>query len=210
MGAPRQCAQPSRARAHLTIYSPTTALIVVDVQNDFADPAGSLFVEGAQEIIGFVNTQIEDAAESGAVVVRTQDWHPPATPHFKKDGGLWPDHCVAESWGAQFHPDLLHIGTVVRKGVDGEDGYSGFTVRDPVSGEERRTGLNRQLDEQGVTNVVVVGLATDYCVKETAIDAVRLGFTCTVLKDGIRAVDIQPGDGDEALSQMKAAGVRSA
>ncbi len=191
----------------MTAYSPSTALIVVDVQNDFADPEGSLFVPGAPQVLDFINDQIRQAQAAATTVVRTQDWHPASTPHFAKDGGIWPDHCVAGTWGARFHSGLLDEGTVVRKGVGGEDGYSGFSVRDPVTGEERPTGLDQLLTDRGVTQVIVVGLATDYCVKETAIDAVRHGFGCTVLADGVSAVDLEPGDGSRACAEMVIAGV---
>jgi nicotinamidase/pyrazinamidase len=189
------------------MYSPTTALIVVDVQNDFADPEGSLFVQGAPRVLDFVNEQIRQAQDSGATIVRTQDWHPESTPHFAKDGGIWPVHCVADTWGAEFHPDLIDVGVVVRKGVGGEDGYSGFSLRDPVTGDESPTGLDQILKDKGVTDVYVLGLATDYCVKETAIDAARYGFGATLFADGIAAVDLAPGDGSRACRDMVAAGV---
>ncbi len=189
------------------MYSPTTALIVVDVQNDFADPDGSLFVQGAPRVLEFIATQVREAEAAGATVVRTQDWHPESTPHFAKDGGIWPVHCVADTWGAEFHPDLPDVGAVVRKGVGGEDGYSGFSLRDPVTGERSSTGLDRMLQDAGVTDVFVLGLATDYCVKETAIDAAQLGFATTLLADGIAAVDLAPGDGARACRDMLAAGV---
>jgi len=191
----------------MTSYSASSALIVVDVQNDFADPAGSLFVEGAPRVIPFINTQIDAATQAGAIVVASQDWHPPSTPHFAKDGGIWPDHCVADTWGAAFHPDLKTPGTVIQKGTSGEDGYSAFTVRDPATGVESPTGLDKTLSEAGVVEVFIVGLATDYCVKETAIDATRYGFTAVVLADGVSAVDIEPGDGARACRAMVDAGV---
>jgi nicotinamidase/pyrazinamidase len=189
-------------------YSPDTALIVVDMQNDFASPKGSLFVPGAPTVVDNVNREVEDAAKSGALTVYTQDWHPAKTPHFAAYGGPWPVHCVAESWGAAFHPDVRVVpgATVVRKGVAGEDGYSGFTVRDVASGEERDTALEGLLREGGVSRVVVVGLATDYCVKETALDSIRRGFETTVLADAVAAVDLQAGDGDRALDAVREAG----
>ena len=118
-------------------YRPGTALIVVDVQNDFADPAGGLSVAGGEAVIPAIDREIEMAVTNGAIVVATQDWHPASTPHFAKDGGIWPVHCVADSWGAQLHPDLALPDDTprVRKGANGEDGYSGFTMRDTVSGE---------------------------------------------------------------------------
>jgi nicotinamidase/pyrazinamidase len=181
--------------------------LVVDVQNDFADPDGSLYVSGGDEIVGFVNEQIVEAREAGAYVAYTQDWHPPDTPHFMKDGGIWPVHCVQDSWGAQFHQDLKLQGDVVQKGTGGEDGYSGFTVRDPTSGDESQTMLGLLLRNHEVERVVIVGLATDYCVKETAIDAVEKGFDTTVHTKGIRAVNLHEGDGDNAIAEMERAGV---
>jgi nicotinamidase/pyrazinamidase len=188
-------------------YDPTTALIVVDVQNDFADPAGGLSVAGGARIVPRINTEIEMARKAGASIFYTQDWHPESTPHFAKDGGIWPVHCVADTWGAELHPDLIVDGPIVRKGANGEDGYSGFTMRDPLSGETIATELEAILRDAGVDRVVVVGLATDYCVKATALDAIRLGFETEVLTDAIGAVDVEPGDGDRALDEMRAAGV---
>jgi nicotinamidase/pyrazinamidase len=188
-------------------YSPATALIVVDVQNDFAQAAGSLYVVGAEDTIPFINTQIEAARDAGALIVYTQDWHPESTPHFAKDGGIWPVHCVSDTWGSELHPDLLVDGERIRKGTEGEDGYSCFAVRHPVTGVEWSTGLEHMLRDREITQVVVVGLATDYCVKETAIDAARARFTTTLLADGIRAVNLEPGDGARAVAAMVAAGV---
>jgi len=191
-------------------YDPQTALVVVDVQNDFADPKGSLYVRGGEEVVPFINREIEAALAAGALVVYTQDWHPPSTPHFEKDGGIWPVHCVQDTWGAAFHPDLRVEGPVVRKGADGRDGYSGFSVRDPASGEVAATELERILRDRGIRRLVVCGLATDYCVLETVLDARRLGFPTTVLREGIRAVDLQPGDGERALERMREAGAELA
>ncbi len=186
------------------------ALIVVDVQNDFADPRGGLAVAGGDGIIPALNAAIAAAGDAGATVVYTQDWHPPDTPHFAKDGGVWPVHCVRETWGAAFHPDLRVAGETVRKGTGGEDGYSGFSVRDPSGGERGDTALEALLRGRGVTTAAVAGLATDYCVRETALDAVRRGFAAFVLIDAVRAVDLRPGDGARALEAMRRAGVRSA
>jgi nicotinamidase/pyrazinamidase len=188
-------------------YDPDTALVVVDVQNDFADPNGSLYVEGGEEVVDVVNREIQAAQRAGGVVAYTQDWHPPSTPHFAKDGGVWPVHCVAGSWGAELMPRLEVVGPVVRKGTGGEDGYSGFTVRDPTTGDEQPTELAGLLHDRGIRRVVVVGLATDYCVKETALDALRHGFTTTVLRDAVRAVNRAPDDGDRALEELTGAGV---
>jgi nicotinamidase/pyrazinamidase len=191
-------------------YHPATALVVVDVQNDFADPAGGLAVQGGDAIIPAVNAEIALAQANDARVVCTQDWHPESTPHFAKDGGAWPVHCVANTWGAELHPALVVASDVprVRKGEHGEDGYSGFTMRDSSTGATLATPLEGMLREAGVTDVVVVGLATDYCVKATALDAVRLGFGTTLLRECIAAVDLAEGDGERALDEMLAAGVR--
>lgn len=187
-------------------FQPDTALIVVDMQNDFADPEGSLSVEGGDKIVDTINDHVRKAKEADAPVVYTQDWHPEETPHFKKDGGVWPVHCVKETWGARFHPDLVVDGPVVRKGSNGEDGYSGFTMRDPISGEEKPTELDEILRSSNVDRVVIVGLTTDYCVKATVLDAVDLGYKVTVLGDAIRAVNVEEGDKEKALRAMEEAG----
>jgi nicotinamidase/pyrazinamidase len=187
-------------------YDPSTALLIVDVQNDFADPAGSLSVGGAVSILPTINVEIAAATANGSLVVYTQDWHPESTPHFARDGGIWPVHCVAGTWGAELHPELIVDGPRVRKGANGEDGYSGFTMRDALSGKTTPTELEALLRDRDVGRVVVCGLATDYCVKATALDAVQLGFETAVLVDAVRAVDLAPGDGDRALDEMAAAG----
>jgi nicotinamidase/pyrazinamidase len=187
-------------------YDATTALLVVDVQNDFADPAGSLYVGEGEQVVPVANTEIGRAEGARALVVYTQDWHPEHTPHFAQDGGIWPVHCVHDTWGAAFHPDLTVVGPVVRKGSDGRDGYSGFSVRDPESGETYPTVLEHVLRDRGVERIVMCGLATDYCVVETARDARALGFPTAVLAGAIRAVDRIRGDGDRALQRMRAAG----
>ena len=188
-------------------YTPTTALVVVDVQNDFADPDGSLFVAGGRAAVPFINEQIESAHEASATVVYTRDWHPDTTPHFAKDGGIWPVHCVGDTWGSDFHPDLVVSGPEIKKGTGGEDGYSGFSVRNPKTGAHKATGLEDLLRDAEITDVVVVGLATDYCVKETALDAARLGFSTTVLADGIRSVNLNPGDGARTIAELVKSGV---
>jgi nicotinamidase/pyrazinamidase len=190
-------------------YTPTTALIVVDVQNDFADPAGSLSVAGGADIVPTVNREISGAINAAALVVYTQDWHPESTPHFAKDGGIWPVHCVGGTWGAELHPNLTVDGPLVRKGENGEDGYSGFTMRDPQTGDTIPTSLEALLRDRAIERVVVCGLATDYCVKATALDAARLGFETYLLLDAIRPVDLEPGDGERAIDEMRAAGVNA-
>jgi nicotinamidase/pyrazinamidase len=190
-------------------YDDRTAVVVVDLQNDFADPAGNLAVTGGEAVIPAVNEAVREAREAGALVVATQDWHPESTPHFAKDGGIWPVHCVAGTWGAELHPscELPADAPRVRKGANGEDGYSGFTMRDPQSGGEIPTELEGLLRHRQVERIVVCGLATDYCVKATALDAVRLGFSVTLLGQAVAAVNREPDDGDRALAEMTEAGV---
>lgn len=188
-------------------YDAATALLVVDVQNDFADAEGGLYVRGGEQVVRPVNEEVIAAQNAGAPIVYTQDWHPASTPHFEKDGGIWPVHCVAESWGAELHPDLLVKGPVVRKGTSGEDGYSGFSVRDPVSGAAVATQLQSLLDPS-VRRLVVVGLAGDYCVKETALDGTRLGYAVEVPLTLTRFVELAPGDTQRSVEEMRDAGIQ--
>lgn len=189
-------------------YDASTALLVVDVQNDFADPAGSLYVPDGEAVVPVIKAQIAKAQAAGGGVFYTRDWHPPHTPHFKPDGEPWPVHCVQGTWGAAFHPALEVNGPVVSKGSEGEDGYSGFSVRDPRSGAGQATELDALLRARGITTVVVTGLATDYCVRATALDALALGYRVVVLAAAVRAVDLAPGDGARALAQLTAAGAQ--
>lgn len=187
-------------------YDRRTALIVVDVQNDFADPSGSLYVEGGQYVVPLINAEIARAKFAGSLVVYTRDWHPDSTPHFAKDGGVWPVHCVKNTWGADFHPDLLLDGPEVKKGSNGEDGYSGFSMRDPATEEVIPTELGDLLRRHQITRLVVVGLATDYCVKATALEGLSGDFEVQLLTRAIRAVDLEPGDGRRAIEEVVAAG----
>ncbi len=187
-------------------FGPDTALIVVDMQNDFAHADGSLFVSDADSVIAEVNAEIVRALAAGSRVVYTRDWHPESTPHFEKDGGIWPVHCVAGSWGAAFADRLLIAGPEIRKGAGGEDGYSGFTMRNPVSGVETSTGLLELLE--GVSAVVVVGLALDYCVKATALDALAHGLGAAVRLAATAAVDLAEDDGARAIEELTAAGAQ--
>jgi nicotinamidase/pyrazinamidase len=188
-------------------YDPATALIVVDLQHDFAEPEGNLYVPGGEEVVPLANVEIEAARAAGSPVLYTQDWHPESTPHFQKDGGIWPVHCVHGTWGAEFHEELVVDGPVVRKGVDGRDGYSGFSVRDPVTGEEGETQLGHLLRDAGVRRLVIVGLAGDYCVRETALDAVRLGYEVVVPLTATRFVELEEGDGERTVEDLRGAGV---
>lgn len=198
------------ANGTVPLLGPASALLVVDVQNDFADPKGSLYVKGGEQIVPIVNSLIAAARAVGALTVYTLDWHPEHTPHFARDGGIWPVHCVRDTWGAQLHPQLVVSGELVRKGTGGEEGYSGFSVRDLKTDQTKATELERILRGRDIRNVVIVGLATDWCVKETALDARRLGFGVTVDPRATRAVDLHEGDGERAVEQMRAAGVRIA
>jgi nicotinamidase/pyrazinamidase len=191
----------------MTSYTARTALVVVDVQNDFADPAGSLSVEGGLEVVRAVNAEVDRATAAGAPVLYTQDWHPQDTPHFAKDGGTWPVHCVQDTWGAALHPDLRVAGEVVRKGEHGEDGYSGFSMKDPVTGEVVPTRLAALLRDAGASELVVVGLATDYCVRATALEGREQGWPVTVPWAAVAAVDVTPGDGERTREELRAAGV---
>ena len=189
-------------------YDNQTALVVVDVQNDFADPSGSLYVQsGDTEVVPAVNREVDRAVAAGAMVFYTQDWHPERTPHFAIDGGIWPVHCVAGSTGAEFHPNLRVVGPSIHKGANGEDGYSGFTMRDPVSGENIPTPLASMIRDARCNRVIVVGLALDYCVKDTALDSAREGFDTTVLLDATKAVNLAPDDGAKAIAELRQAGV---
>jgi nicotinamidase/pyrazinamidase len=206
--SPSGLAEGQEREATTARYDASTALLVVDVQNDFADPDGSLYVRDAESVIDVANVEIDAARSAGAMVVYTQDWHPPDTPHFAKDGGIWPVHCVRGSWGAALHPRLTVVNDErVRVGVGGEDGYSAFTVADPVTRDTEPTALDSMLRERGVERVVVLGLATDYCVRATALDAVALGYDATLVVDGARPVELEPGDGQRAIDEMGAAGV---
>jgi nicotinamidase/pyrazinamidase len=189
-------------------YGAKAALLVVDVQNDFADPGGSLYVKEGEEVVPVANQEIDRALAAGASVIYTQDWHPSSTPHFQKDGGIWPVHCVQRTWGAEFHPDLNVKGEVIRKGTGGEDGYSAFTVRDPKTGAQEGTDLEPLLRTRGIEKLVIVGLAADYCVKESALDGRSKGFDITILLNGVRGVNLQPGDDERAIHDAMLAGAR--
>ena len=173
------------------------ALIVVDVQNDFC-PGGSLAVERGDEVVAPLNRLIAEFLERGEPVYKSRDWHPPATKHFADYGGTWPVHCVQNTRGAEFHEDLLDDPRVrvVSKGEGDEDSYSAFDGTD----------LAEDLRRRGVREVWVGGLATDYCVQNTVLDALREGFRVRAVSGAMRAVNLQPGDGERALEEMRAAG----
>ena len=175
----------------------TRALIVVDVQNDFC-PSGALAVERGDEVVEPLNRLIEEFLEQGQPVYKSRDWHPAQTRHFTAYGGTWPVHCVQGTRGAEFHERLLDDPRVhvVSKGLGDEDNYSAFDG----------TTLAEELRRRGVREVWVGGLATDYCVKQTVLDALRAGFRVRALSDAMRAVNLQPGDDQRALEEMRAAG----
>ena len=164
------------------------ALIVVDVQNDFC-PGGSLAVAEGNEVVAPLNKLMKEFLDRGEPVYKTRDWHPEKTKHFAAYGGTWPVHCVQNTSGAEFHSDLLDDPriTVISKGFDG-------------------TQLAQLLREDDVKEIWVGGLATDYCVKQTVLDGVRSGFKVKALADSMRAVNVNPDDGQKAIQEMKEAG----
>jgi nicotinamidase-related amidase len=176
---------------------PRQALIVVDVQNDFC-PGGTLAVPHGDEVIAPLNKLIDEFLERGAPVYKSRDWHPPTTKHFEAYGGTWPVHCVQNTGGAEFHADLRDDPriNVISKGLGDTDCYSAFD----------ETHLADRLHEHNVEEVVVGGLATDYCVKNTVLDALKNGFKVKAVENAMRAVDLQPGDGARAIDEMRAGG----
>ncbi len=188
-------------------HGPHTAVVVVDMQVDFGDRSGSLYVTGGEELVAPVNELVQQVANAGGRAYYTQDYHPAETPHFATYGGIWPPHCVEGTPGAELLPGLVVAGPVVQKGTDGKDGYSGFSVRDPLTGDTEVTVLGDTLRRDGVERLVVVGLAGDYCVVETAIDATRHGFTVAMPLALTRFVNLSPGDDGRAVERARAAGV---
>jgi nicotinamidase/pyrazinamidase len=182
-------------------------LLLVDPQNDFC-PGGSLAVADGDAVMPVLNAWATVAERAGVPIFVSRDWHPPTTTHFKDHGGRWPPHCVMNTHGAEFHPDLRLPDTavIVSKGMgETEDAYSAFEARDASN-----TLLPELLRQRGVHHLYVVGLATDYCVKDSALDGLGQGFRITVVPDGIRAVNVQPTDGEQALAEMRASGVQVA
>lgn len=179
------------------------ALLIVDVQNDFC-PNGALSVPDGDRVVAPLNRAAELFAACGRPVLASRDWHPPATKHFQKYGGVWPVHCVQGTTGAAFHPDLrLPLDTVVlSKGIDPEqDGYTAFEA----VADDGKT-LEEVLALMGVHHLYIGGLATDYCVRYSVRDALRLGFAVTVLSDAVAGVDVKPGDSARAMEEMNRAG----
>jgi len=183
------------------------ALVIVDVQNDFC-PGGALPVPRGDEVVPVLNEYIRSFAAADAPVFASRDWHPAQTRHFRESGGPWPPHCVGGSPGAQFHPDLAlpESAVVISKGMDPIDhGYSAF---DGVEAEGK--SLASSLHDRGIERIYIGGLATDYCVRASVLDACARGFNVVLLLDAIRGIDVHAGDVQRALEEMERAGARMA
>jgi len=178
------------------------ALIIVDVQRDFCS-GGALPVPDGEKIIPTLNKYIEKFSKAGALIVATRDWHPPNHMSFKDYGGTWPSHCIQGTLGAEFHPDLKlprEVKIVSKATSADKEAYSGFDG----------TNLERELKDAGIKRIFVGGLATDYCVKSTVLDALRLGFETILLVDAIKGVDVNPGDSERAIEEMIKSGAKRA
>lgn len=204
-----------------------SCLVVVDVQNDFC-PGGALAVPEGDQVVPVLNTWIKKFRERGLPVVYTKDWHPADHSSFKPNGGIWPPHCLQHTYGSDFHPDLLVEGPVFVKGfVANREAYSGFDSRlqaaesqvtsqvaGQVAGKNKASApeetfgppLAEWLRQQSVKRIYVGGLATDYCVKATVLDGLKEGLEVVVIRDAVRAVNVNKGDGDRAIDEMAKAG----
>jgi nicotinamidase/pyrazinamidase len=186
---------------------PDRALLIVDVQNDFC-PGGALPVAEGDRVVPVLNAYIDRFSRTGLPVYASRDWHPPVTKHFREFGGPWPPHCVENTEGAAFHAalQLPRTALVVTKGTDPEDhGYSAFEGKTPTG-----DNLAASLRDEHVRHLYVGGLATDYGVRRSVLDARREGFDVVVLLDAIRGIDVQDGDTARALDEMLRAGARTA
>jgi len=182
-------------------------LLLVDPQNDFC-PGGSLAVAEGDAVMPVLNAWVIAAQHAGVPIFVSRDWHPPRTTHFKDYGGVWPAHCVMNTRGAEFHPDLRlpAEAVIVSKGMgETEDAYSAFQARN-----ESDVPLAALLNARDVNHLYIAGLATDYCVKSSAVDGLDQGFRVTLVLDGVRAVNLQPSDGEQALAEMRARGAQVA
>ena len=193
------------------------ALIVVDIQNDFCE-GGALAVKNACDIIPIANKVIDYFYKNDCFVIATMDWHPANHKSFaiNSNGVIgeigilndlpqiwWPEHCIQESFGAKFHPNLIKIKDIIYKGTDPEiDSYSGFFD----NGKLKSTQLLRVLKEHNISEVFILGLATDYCVKYTVLDALELGFKTTVIEDGCKGVNLSIDDSIKAIEEMRQKG----
>jgi len=179
------------------------ALVVVDVQNDFC-PGGALAVPDGDAVVPALNTHIDAFQRRGDAIFFSRDWHPDVTKHFKKNGGAWPAHCVRETPGAAFHPDLKvpKDAVVLSKGMDPDaEGYSVFSARD-----EKGVAFETFLATRGIKQLFIGGLATDYCVKATGLEALDKGYKVFILLDAVRGVNVKPGDADKALAELASRG----
>ncbi len=176
-----------------------TALVVVDVQVDFC-PGGALAVSDGDKVVPILNRYIEKFVECGAPIIYTRDWHPPDHSSFKAQGGPWPPHCIQGTEGAKFHPDLIvpPQGEIVSKADKKDEAYSFF----------QGTDLAEKLHQRGIRRLLVGGLATDYCVKETVLDGLKHGFEVFHLDDASKGVDVKPGDSERAVREMVANGAK--
>jgi nicotinamidase/pyrazinamidase len=189
-----------------TTFAAGDGLLLVDPQNDFC-PGGSLPVVGGDRVMPILSDWAAAAQRAGVPIFVSRDWHPQRTTHFKEFGGVWPPHCVRGTHGAEFHPGfrLPSNVTVVSKGTgETEDAYSAFQARD-----DNGTELAALLEQSGVHHLYLGGLATDYCVKFSTLDALGKGYTVTLIPDAVRAVNVQVGDGEKALAEMRAAGAEA-
>ena len=181
------------------------ALLIVDVQNDFC-PNGALAVKDGDRIIPVINKYISVFKKRNLPIFLTRDWHPKVTRHFKQFGGVWPKHCVENTKGAQFHPALKipKNGIILSKGMDPErDSYSAFQASDSNGAE-----LLTLMKIFGVDEIFIGGLATDYCVRYTALDALKYGLKATVLMDAVKGVNLRPDDSDKAIEEIVLRGAK--
>lgn len=180
-------------------------LLLIDIQNDFC-PHGALPVPEGDKIIPFLNKYIAIFQKANFLIAATRDWHPPVTKHFKQYGGLWPAHCIQNTWGAQFHPSLeLPADTIIfTKGTaETKEGYSGFDGVDPQG-----IPMYNFLQSRHISTLSIGGLATDYCVKRTVLDALNFGFKVNLLTDAIKGIDLRPGDSQRSINEMSSRGAQ--
>ena len=185
--------------------TPASALLIVDVQRDFCS-GGALEVPNGDRVVPVLNRVVEALGPDRNPIYASRDWHPPVTTHFRKYGGIWPVHCVAGTEGARFHPDLrLPRDAIIVTTGEGptSDGYSAFEGITPTGGT-----LLEDLRSHGVSHLYVGGLATDYCVRYSVLDALKAGLQVTILTDAIAGVDVQPGDSARAIEEMTEAGAK--
>jgi nicotinamidase/pyrazinamidase len=176
-----------------------TALVVVDIQNDFC-PGGALAVSNGDKVVPVLNKYIQLFRKAGAPIFYTRDWHPQDHSSFKAEGGPWPPHCVQGTDGAKFHPDLIPPapGEVISKADEKDEAYSFF----------QGTDMAERLRRQGITTLLVGGLATDYCVRETVLDGLKFGFRVYHLDDASKGVNVKLDDSDQALQEMASKGAK--